>query len=106
MGALYWIRGARHGSLFCFNEDSMNLKIAHLMQARGAERDLHWLRAALQSAIEVELSTLPPYLCGYWAFEDRSSYPSKAIRTIVFQEMAHLGLACNMRRAVGGRPDI
>ena len=35
--------------------------------------DLAWLQSALQAAIELELSTLPPYLCGLYALQDPRS---------------------------------
>jgi len=82
----------------------MNLSIVKLMQQ--PQRDLPWLQKALQSAIELELSTLPPYLCGYWALKDNQSYPAIQIFSIVKQEMLHFGLACNMLTATGKQPEI
>jgi hypothetical protein len=82
----------------------MSQKIVHLMEAPN--RDLGWLQDALQSAVELEMATLPPYLCGYWALPDAKGYPAKQIRNIVMQEMAHLGFACNMLCAVGKKPEI
>ena len=82
----------------------MNLKIAQLMAK--PTRDIAWLQKALQSAVELELATLPPYLCGFWALQDRSSVPAKQIFSIAKQEMSHFGLACNMLVATGGKPDI
>ena len=69
----------------------MNLTIAQLM--KDSNRNLAWLQKALQSAVELELSTLPPYLCGYWALKDNQSYPATQINNIFFQEMLHFGLA-------------
>ncbi len=69
-------------------------------------RDVDWLRDALQSALELELATLPPYLCGYWALRDAAPVPAKSIRDIVMQEMGHFGLACNMLCATGGQPAV
>jgi hypothetical protein len=82
----------------------MNLKIVNLMKAQ--KRDLPWLQNALQSAIDLELSTLPPYLCGYWALKDKTSYPATQILSIVRQEMLHFGLACNMLSATGKQPEV
>jgi hypothetical protein len=82
----------------------MNLKIVNLMKAQ--KRDLPWLQNALQSAIELELSTLPPYLCAYWALKDNTSYPATQIFGIVKQEMLHFGLACNMLSATGKQPEV
>lgn len=82
----------------------MNLKIVELM--KSSTRDPGWLQVALQSAIELELSTLPPYLCGLWALKDRTSYPATQILSIVYQEMLHFGLACNMLSATGKQPEV
>jgi len=82
----------------------MNLKIAKLMAK--PDRDVPWLQDALQSAVELELATLPPYLCGLWALQDRSSEPAKQILSIAKQEMGHFGLACNMLAATGRKPDV
>jgi hypothetical protein len=82
----------------------MNSKIVELMGK--PTRDMAWLKSALQSAVELELATLPPYLCGLWALQDRSSDPARQILSIAKQEMGHFGLACNMLAAIGGKPDI
>ncbi len=59
-----------------------------------------------QAAIELELSTLPPYLCGYWCLKDGDSYPAIQLNNIFFQEMAHFGYACNLLSATGKQPDV
>jgi hypothetical protein len=82
----------------------MNLSVVELMAL--ADRDPAWLQQALQRAIELELSTLPPYLCGYWCLKDPSSYPAAQILKIIYQEMFHIGLACNMLSATGKRPEV
>jgi hypothetical protein len=84
----------------------MNLKIAKLMRQPVAEHNLGWLQQALQAAIELELATLPPYLCGQWALKNQGSVPARLIKNITFDEMGHLGLACNMLRATGLQPKI
>jgi Ferritin-like len=84
----------------------MNLKIAQLMRLAPETRDLAWLQKALQSAIELELSTLPPYLSGQWALQDQSSTAARLISGITLDEMGHLGLACNLLRATGAQPQI
>jgi Ferritin-like len=86
----------------------MSQQIVALMQAPPEKRDLPWLQSALQAVLELELATLPPYLCALWALDDpgRTSYPATQIHSIVLQEMAHFGLACNMLRAVGIKPDV
>ena len=84
----------------------MTLKIAELMRQPTADHNLCWLQEALQAAVELELATLPPYLCGQWALKDQDSDPAKLIADITLEEMGHLGLACNLLRATGQQPKI
>lgn len=62
------------------------------------------LQAHLQSAIEVELSTIPPYLYAMYSIEDESSEAYGLIRSVVVEEMLHLSLVSNTLVAVGGTP--
>ncbi|WP_067467814.1 ferritin-like domain-containing protein [Actinomadura macra] len=78
---------------------------AHL-KVPEAERNIDWLRKSLQSAVAVELATIPPYLYGMWSIKDSSSEVYGHIRTIVLQEMLHMGLACNLLSALGGHPEV
>lgn len=64
------------------------------------------LQAHLQSAIEVELSTIPPYLYAMYSIEDTASKPYKLIRSVVVEEMLHLALAANVLTAVGVCPQF
>jgi len=82
----------------------MNLTIVELM--KSDTRDVTWLQSALQSAIELELSTLPPYLCGYWSLKDGNCYPATQLNKIFFQEMLHFGFACNLLSATGRQPEV
>lgn len=84
----------------------MSMKIANLMRQPFAEHDLRWLQQALQAAIELELATLPPYLCGLWSLKDQGAAPTGLIRDITLDEMVHFGLACNLLRATGLQPKI
>lgn len=62
------------------------------------------LQAHLQSAIEVELSTIPPYLYAMYSMTDATSKSYKLIQSVVVEEMLHLALAANVLIAVGGTP--
>lgn len=84
----------------------MNLKIVDLMRQPVAEHDLDWLQKALQAAVELELATLPPYLCGQWALTDQGSVTARLIKKITLDEMGHLGLACNLLSSTGKHPKI
>ncbi|MFI6435254.1 ferritin-like protein [Streptomyces sp. NPDC050759] len=80
--------------------------VARLLGTPEAGRGIDWLRSALQVAVEVELSTIPPYLCGWWSIRDRGADAARLIRRIIDDEMYHLGVVCNLLVAVGGRPRI
>jgi hypothetical protein len=67
------------------------------------------LRAALQNAIRLEHSTIPPYLTALATLKgntDSVKYARKVIREIVVNEMLHMTLACNILNAIGGHPVI
>lgn len=69
--------------------------------------DLADLQSAVQIAIELELSTLPPYLCGVWSISDGPSSPARAlVGTVIEEEMLHMGLTCNLLAGLGGTFDI
>jgi Ferritin-like len=61
----------------------------------------------LQSAIELEFSTIPVYLCGLWTIQsDPGSVVTQILTNIVVTEMRHLAIAANVMIATGGTPDI
>jgi len=64
------------------------------------------LQGSLLTAIALEFSTIPPYLCAEWSINsDNNGDPSDVsgrIHRVVMQEMLHFGLACNMYTATGG----
>jgi hypothetical protein len=64
------------------------------------------LRSHLQWAIEVEHSTIPPYLCAQFSIDEQDSETAKTIREVVLEEMLHLTIACNLLNAVGGAPKL
>jgi hypothetical protein len=69
--------------------------------------DLGQLRAALQTAIELEHSTIPPYLCALYSIEPGHNVEAAAIiQSVVMEEMLHLVIAANLLNAIGGAPDI
>ena len=80
-------------------------------------RNIEQLREHLQAAIELEHSTIPPYLCGLYTIRQDAirldtSPPgpnlmaAEIIRTVVVEEMLHMMLASNVLNAVGGAPSI
>lgn len=59
----------------------------------------------LQTAIELEHSTLPPYLCALYSIvEGTNAEAQSVLRSVVVEEMLHLTLAANILNAVGGQP--
>jgi hypothetical protein len=88
------------------------MSIHGLMCVPVKERDVQWLAFSLQEAIQLEWSTIPPYLCAYWSIKQGDGIPAttieiaSTIRSIVIQEMLHMGLACNMLAGIGGTPNI
>jgi hypothetical protein len=80
--------------------------IVALMKVPASAYDAPWLIEALQAAIELELSTIPPYLCGLWSIIDPDHEVATTIREIVLEEMGHMGLACNLLTTIGGTPQL
>jgi hypothetical protein len=65
------------------------------------------LRRHLQTAIEIEWSTIPPYLCARWSLVDSANgLAAQCIDDVVMEEMLHLTLVCNLLNAVGGTPRL
>ncbi len=60
------------------------------------------LQDALLTAIQLEFSTIPPYLCAQWSINNDPSDVNDMIQGVVVQEMLHFGLGCNMYTATGG----
>jgi len=64
------------------------------------------LQDALRTAMRLEFSTIPPYLCAQWSINSDPGGVADMIENIVVQEMYHFALAGNMLTAIGGVPDI
>jgi len=67
---------------------------------------LEYVRALLQSAVEVEHSTIPPYLSAMYSIRNASSFAASTIRNVIIEEMLHMTAAANVLNAVGGAPSI
>jgi hypothetical protein len=81
-------------------------RIIELLEVDAPARDLDWLKKSLQTAVELELATLPVYLSGMWSIKSGSGDVHNLIDSVVMEEMLHLGLACNMLKAIGGSPKM
>ncbi len=72
-----------------------------------AIRTIESLRQHLQWAIEIEHSTLPPYLCALYSIKDGHNREAvEVIHSVFLEEMLHMTLAANLLNAVGGSPRI
>lgn len=68
-------------------------------------KTLDELKAHLQKAIEVEHSTIPPYLCALYSIKDGyNREAAQIIKSVVLEEMLHMILAANVLNAIGGEP--
>ncbi|MBX7223052.1 MAG: ferritin-like protein [Blastocatellia bacterium] len=81
-------------------------RIVELLRVQAETRDLEWLKNSLTAAIELELATLPPYLCAYWSIKDPAHPAAQLVRSVLLEEMVHMGLVANMLTAIGGEPAI
>ena len=75
----------------------------------GIIDNIAMLREYLQFAIELELSTIPPYLSALYSMNpnnEKNKYICELIRSIVHDEMRHLALASNLLLSIGGHPRI
>jgi hypothetical protein len=64
------------------------------------------LQAALQTAMQLEFATIPPYLCAEWSINGDPSGVGSLIEDVVVQEMFHFALAGNMLSAINGTVNI
>lgn len=61
----------------------------------------------LQTAMELELSTIPPYLSALYSIKEGTNRESvEIIRSVVVEEMLHMVMVANLLNAVGGKPVI
>lgn len=63
------------------------------------------VQALLQSAVELEHATIPPYLYALYSLGTANNQDAaEIIRSVVVQEMLHINLAANVLNAIGGSP--
>jgi|RhiMethySRZTD1v2_1073278.scaffolds.fasta_scaffold00178_45 hypothetical protein len=78
-----------------------------VLNAVEAAKDRTELYPWLQKAIELEHSTIPPYLAALFSLKPGANDEiARLIRSIVIEEMLHLTIASNILIAIGGRPQI
>lgn len=91
------------------SKDKLNMILKWLDHPCPGEEEedftIEKLRHNLQTALEVEHSTIPTYLTALATIKDNYNTEVQAIfRQILIQEMLHLALAANLLNAVGGKP--
>ncbi|HEX2255961.1 MAG TPA: ferritin-like protein [Afifellaceae bacterium] len=65
------------------------------------------MQSLVQTAIDLEFSTLPPYLYAQFTILPDTNQPALArLREVILEEMTHMCLACNIMNAIGGTPAI
>ncbi len=62
------------------------------------------LRDHLALAIQVEMTTIPPYLYAMYSIADPSTEAAQLIRSVVAEEMLHAALMANLLLSIGGEP--
>ena len=70
------------------------------------EWSLEDIKHALQSAMELEHSTLPLYSFAMYSIRTQNYTAYNLMRSIIMEEMIHMGIASNMLAAIGGSPRI
>jgi len=65
------------------------------------------LRAQVQTALELEHSTIPPYLSALYSIRPGTNLmPVEIIKSVVLEEMLHMIMTANLLNAIGGKPEI
>lgn len=84
--------------------DYESADIVRLMDMAEDDWTEQELKDALQRAAMLELSTIPPYATALWSITDRDDDEPvfHGVKEIVFDEMSHFGLVCNMLTSIGG----
>ena len=84
----------------------MSTNIAVHVAVPTQDRNVEWLKQALQIAIELEHATLPIYLAAMYSLWVQNYTAYNLIRSIAMEEMVHMAIACNILAALGGSPRI
>lgn len=73
----------------------------------GTIKSIDELRMHFQTAIEIEHSTIPPYLTTLYSIAPASNtFACQTIQGVVMEEMLHMTLAANILNAIGGHPVV
>lgn len=62
---------------------------------------------ALQTVLELEHATMPPYLTALYTIKPgRNQYIADVLRDVAIEEMLHFAIVCNIMNSIGVRPNI
>jgi Ferritin-like len=84
----------------------VSANIADHVAVSTQDRNVEWLKQALQIAIELEHATLPIYLAAMYSLWVQNYTTYNLVRSIAMEEMVHMAIACNILAALGGSPRI
>jgi len=78
-----------------------------IMDELGSSTNIEDLHFWVQKAIELEHSTIPPYLTAAFSIPDGESvFVKEALMDIAKEEMLHFMIGCNLLLSLGGQPKI
>jgi hypothetical protein len=85
----------------------IRLKRSMIEGLKGPAPDLQSVLDSLQSAIELEHATIPPYLYALYSLTPgMNDEIVTIIQSVVVEEMLHMTLSSNVLNALGGSPNI
>jgi hypothetical protein len=65
------------------------------------------LKKQLQMALQIEHTTIPPYLIALYSIvEGTNPEVEEILRTVVVEEMLHMVLVANILNSIGGQPQL
>jgi hypothetical protein len=65
------------------------------------------LREHFQTAVELEHSTIPTYMCALYSLDEGiNQFAYQAIQSVLMEEMLHMIQSANILTAIGGRPQL
>jgi hypothetical protein len=92
------VAGAENARIALLRPTEGNLAV---QDVESYVRDLEHLQECLRTALQLELSTIPPYLCALYTIKEGSNTEaSNRIRSVVVEEMLHMILAANILNAI------
>ena len=93
-------------NLVSLHQAPLHERLNLLLDESFHTRDDVWLAHAVQTAINLEFATVPPYLCALWSIVDDTHIAARFLRNVVQEEMLHFSLMCNLLTALGHTPAI